>query len=569
MTQRQKQGYPWGLRLGGWGLAIAALFPGAALAQANLENLQDVDYWRTLCDLQAAARQYPEAQEACEAAIELAPRSDGLWAHHSGILLAQDQHPSAIASAMQALRFNPRNSLAYTYICMAQYTLENLESALDACNEALRVDGSWGNQSPALAWLHRGLILAAQGDPASALVAYARTLLLEPEDARTQLHECEAHLALENYPSAITSCQRALAGNGRWGPTAPALAWLNQGIAHFRQGSDREATAAFDRAVDLDPQLTLAWAYQGRVLARRNLHTEALVSYTQAVSLQPDSARALVGQCTALNKTRQYEAAVAACEQALQDSDGDWWPLGPVEAWTQYAQALAGQGQYEEALAATSRAVGIRPDYAAAWADRGVVLWYLRRYDEAIAATQEALTLDDTAARPWINLGSILRSLGQYGDALDAYDNALEREPNNPQLWANRSVAQWHLSRYDQAVLSANQAINLNPRFAAGWYNRGTALLALGRYDEALNAFVQVIALESNNADAFTGAGVALGQLGRFDEARQALSQAIALNPNQGIAQNLLAALPPPGSSGPPPSGNGNNRTPLPLLPPR
>lgn len=98
---------------GGWGNVTGA--PARAIAQQNLENLEDVTYWRDLCDLQAAAGQsaqessraaanpetalalYAEAQMACERAIELAPEDDSLWARHSGILLAQDQYPNAIA----------------------------------------------------------------------------------------------------------------------------------------------------------------------------------------------------------------------------------------------------------------------------------------------------------------------------------------------------------------------------------------------------------------------------------------------------------------------------------------
>ena len=546
----------WGLSLRGWAgiVGLLTLVGSPAMAQGNLQDLEDVEYWRNLCDLQANAGEYAAAQKACEAAIELEPRNDGLWARHSRVLLAQDQYPNAIASADQALRFNAENSLAYTYTCMSHYELGNLETALDHCNDALRVDGSWGNQSPALAWQYRGLILTAQGDPAAALVAYGRTLLLEPEDSRTLLHQCEAYLALANYDNAITSCEAALAGNGNWGPTAPALAWLNQGIAEFEQGNYVAAIAALDRAVDLDPLLTLAWTYQGRVLATDERHTEALISYTQAVALKPDSARALVGQCAALNKTRQYAEAGAACEAALQASDGDWWELGPAEGWRQYAQALAGQGMYEEALAAANRSVGIRPDYAAAWSDRGVVLWFLGRYEEARAATEEAISRGSDNARTYANLGSILRSLGRYADARTAYENALQLDsdnPPNPALWANYSVVLWHLGRYEEAANAANQAVLLNPGFGAGWYNLGTALVSLQRYPEAGEAFNRAFLIDPQNANVLTGLGVVLSQLGRYAEARQALTQALALNPQQPIAQATLERLPTNGPGAP------------------
>ncbi len=535
-----------------------------AIAQQNLENLEDVAYWQDLCDLQAAAGQsaqesaqaaanpaaalafYAEAQVACETAIELAPEDDGLWARHSGILLAQDQYPNAIASAGQALRFNPENSLAFTYRCISHYELSNLEMALDACNDALRVDGSWGNQAPSLAWQHRGRILAAQGDPESALVAYLRTLLLEPEDSRTLLYECQAYLDLDNRDSAVNSCQAALAGNGNWGPESPALAEFYLGVAHFERGDYTAAVAAFDRSAHIDPLHALTWAYQGRVLAAMEQYPEALLSYSQSVAMQPDLARGLVGQCLAFNKTGDYAAAEGACQAALQMGDNQWWDLGPTEGWAQLAQALAGQGKYEDALAAANRAVGINPNYAAAWSDRGVVLWYLEDYAGAIDSTQQAIQLDEQAVRPWANLGSILRSLGQYPAALGAYDNALQWNPNEPGIWANRSVVLWHLGQYEDSVLSANRAINLDPRFVTGWYNRGTALIELGRYGEAGEAFNQVINLDPNHANGWTGLGVALSQLGRYDEARFVLSQALGLNPQQPVAQAILNGLPPP-----------------------
>jgi tetratricopeptide (TPR) repeat protein len=546
---------------------LPLLGSSAAIAQENLQDLNDVEYWRNLCDLQADAAQYAEAQKACEAAIELEPRNDGLWARHSGILFAQEQHPNAIASATQALRFNPENSLAFTYTCMAHFALGNLELALDNCNDALRVDGSWGNQSPALAWLHRGLILTDQGDPAGALVAYARTLLLEPEDARTLLHQCEAQLALQDYDSAIASCQQARVGNGEWGPTAPALAWLNQGIAEFERGNSTAAIAAFDGAVDLDPSLALAWSYQGRALAQQEQHTEALLSYNQAVALQPESARALVGQCAALNKTRQYEAAAAACEAALQASDGDWWAIGPAEAWTQYAQALAGQGQYEAALAASNRAIGLRPNYAAAHSDRGVVLWYLRQYDAAIAATLRAIELTQgNNVRYLINLGSIYRSIGDDSSALQTYNEALQIAPNSPNVLVNRSVVLWQLGRYPDALADATLAADLiardpgainDPLLVAALYNQGTALFSLGRYTEAGQAFNRAVNLDPENASVWAGLGAVLGQLGRVAEAREALTTALNLNPQLAIAQNLLNTLtgaPGNGVPSPPPA---------------
>ena len=45
------------------------------------------------------------------------------------------------------------------YQCIAYTALDQNETALDICNDALRLDGDWGRRSPALAWRYRGNIL--------------------------------------------------------------------------------------------------------------------------------------------------------------------------------------------------------------------------------------------------------------------------------------------------------------------------------------------------------------------------------------------------------------------------
>ena len=90
------------------------------LAQEDLKDkLEDFDYWKDLCNLQADAKKYKEALAACEQGIALEPKDAPIWADHSGVLLALKQYPEAIASAERALKFDSENSLAYTYICLS------------------------------------------------------------------------------------------------------------------------------------------------------------------------------------------------------------------------------------------------------------------------------------------------------------------------------------------------------------------------------------------------------------------------------------------------------------------
>ncbi|MEM8810037.1 MAG: hypothetical protein AAGF01_28805, partial [Cyanobacteria bacterium P01_G01_bin.38] len=155
--------------------AIIAIAPSQAQT-TGFDALEDFDYWADLCRLQATAEDYENALTACEQAIALEPEEPSIWAQHSGILVNLDAFPDAIASANRALSFDPENSLAIAYQCVAYTALGETETALDKCNNALRVNGSWGSENPALAWFYRGEILAQAEQYELALVAYERTL---------------------------------------------------------------------------------------------------------------------------------------------------------------------------------------------------------------------------------------------------------------------------------------------------------------------------------------------------------------------------------------------------------
>ncbi|MEO0867773.1 MAG: tetratricopeptide repeat protein, partial [Cyanobacteria bacterium J06642_11] len=234
---------------GRWTFSVAvsvvlANIGGIGLAQESLEELEDFDYWENLCRLQADAAKYDEALISCEQAIELEPKDAPIWAAHSGILLNLEQYPEAIASAERSLNFDAQNSLALTYQCIAYTALDQNEIALDVCNDALRLDGDWGSRSPALAWRYRGNILEQADQYEQALVAYERTLLIEPDDSQILAYKCRAEVNLQRYDTAIQSCQQALDGNRRWGSENEGFALYYQGIAYTNLERYTQAIAA-------------------------------------------------------------------------------------------------------------------------------------------------------------------------------------------------------------------------------------------------------------------------------------------------------------------------------------
>jgi adenylate cyclase len=110
-------------------------------------------------------------------------------------------------------------------------------------------------------------------------------------------------------------------------------------------------------------------------------------------------------------------------------------------------------GENEMALTAIDRAIELNPNYAHAYAQRGVVLAWLNRPDEAIAAAERAIRLsphDPTVFEPYSALCLAHLIAGRYEEALSWADRALGRNAGLP-AWRLKLSLLGHLGRRDEA----------------------------------------------------------------------------------------------------------------------
>jgi len=91
-----------------------------------------------------------------------------------------------------------------------------------------------------------------------------------------------------------------------------------------------------------------------------------------------------------------------------------------------------------EAIAAYRKAIELKPDFALAYTNVGVVLMIQRQLDEAAAACRKAIELNPDLADPQIIIGIASMLQGQYKDALIALKTAEkllpEDAPSRPQV---------------------------------------------------------------------------------------------------------------------------------------
>ena len=100
-------------------------------------------------------------------------------------------------------------------------------------------------------------------------------------------------------------------------------------------------------------------------------------------------------------------------------------------AWNNLGNHRLNRGEFRQAMVSFQEAMRIKPDYADAWYNAGVVYGLLQDYPRAIASYQEALRLDPTNADGWVKRGMAHQTIGQYPQAIACYESALHYRPED------------------------------------------------------------------------------------------------------------------------------------------
>ena len=228
----------------------------------------------------------------------------------------------------------------------------------------------------------------------------------------------------------------------------------NQFFRRLTTADYRQATAAYERALALDPEYAPAWA--GLAMATYWIANEAdtaaamsegkgraMAAAEKAVALAPQLTDAYVVRGFLRGVQRwDWDGARADLERALALNPGD------PTIYIRYAQAVLGP--------------------------RGEL-------SKAIAAAKKATDLDPLSALAWITLGRIYRDDGQLSRAMDAFERSLRIAPH-------QIYAPFHLANtlvLDKRPAAALAAAELS---TSELYRNGAKVLALhdlGRTEEA------------------------------------------------------------------------------------
>jgi tetratricopeptide (TPR) repeat protein len=209
-------------------------------------------------------------------------------------------------------------------------------------------------------------------------------------------------------------------------------------------GRLEEALKAFDKAVQLKPDVAELWKNLGNVLLALQRPAEALLSFQHILTLNPNHWEAT------------YQSAVLSHQL----------------------------GRLEEAVKHFDLCNRLKPDHALTLRARARSLRDLNRLEEALQDSQRACALDPGDAGACNGVGDILARLpDRQEEALQWFDRALELEPDFIQAQTNKALVLGQLLRCEEAIASYDRLKSLDPDNAEADISLGHLHLLLGNFE--------------------------------------------------------------------------------------
>lgn len=281
----------------------------------------------------------------------------------------------------------------------------------------------------------------------------------------------EVDEALEDYKKGdvqgAISTLKGLAGDPRVG----FLAQYNLGVIADHQGQSDQAAGYFRECLRLNPDFSPALVNLVRQSLRAGKPDQALTTADTWVRQRPDNLRHKDARLQALLGLKRFEDVIREAREILRKDERNvramqnmalaYQALGKfelaqdillqvveinedpaVEAEVNYRLGLVFLAQDKEprARSAFEQAVQLRPDFAEARNDLGILYHKARDYQNAVNHFKAAIAAYPAFTEAMLNLGNAYKGLGDYTQAEDTFKRAILASPRYPAPYFNLGV---------------------------------------------------------------------------------------------------------------------------------
>lgn len=364
-----------------------------------------------------------EAIEICRQILSLSPQEPNTQQLLGAFLKDRGDYQEAEQFMRASLKTDNRQPHVYNNLGNLLVDMENFSEAGQCYKKATDL-----NRKYADAWFNWSVLLEKQDNFTQGLKLVHKAIEINPNQARYHNLAGLLHKHQKNYPAAIKALETSLRIQPGY-----LRAIHNLGTVYREEGRHEEArdcfnfvlnnkpdqvetweaigslyhsTEDFDRAIvayhkllALEPENTKIHRVLNNMMWETGHHQGFLGSYIRAMQDRPESSKIIVAYAEELAIGGQFDRAISLVEDAL-DRQGKYPELyhslahlklksgdresarhllektlqmvtGNYEYYTDFAELLLEEGEYEYALKQTELAEKINPDYQKIWAIKG------------------------------------------------------------------------------------------------------------------------------------------------------------------------------------------------------
>ncbi len=219
------------------------------------------------------------------------------------------------------------------------------------------------------------------------------------------------------------------------------------------------AEPAIERALQLDARIAEAHAMRGLALQRQGDIDGAKAAYERALDLDPDSARTYqLYWWTMFLQEGNTDFTLELVAHALRAD-----PLSPVQN-ENFGWSLFEAGRFDEALAYFEKSIELEPSFSFGYMALGGYWRAKGDLEAAVEAYRKALSLSPENPLLRRNLGNLLAQLGQTDESLELLEQMLAVRADEGGRYGDIGEVYWDaLGRADRAVPWYERAVEESP----------------------------------------------------------------------------------------------------------
>ncbi len=192
--------------------------------------------------------------------------------------------------------------------------------------------------------------------------------------------------------------------------------------------------------------------------------------------------------------------------------------------------------QWKKTVQIYTRAIEADPEYAIAYARRGLILFQNGKLAASVEDYTEAIRLDPDNDQTYNNRGVSFYKMRDLEAAFADYTRSIGLNPSDASPYNNRGRVRSDQGDLDGAIADYTSAIRLDPEYSEAYLNRGAAKAAKRDPEGAIADLTRSIELNPRSNTAYNNRGIERYKMGNLEGAIEDYTKAIGLDPTIGYS---------------------------------